>query len=270
MPACGLKRISMNNARRIILGLCTLATFMALGSGRPVHAFIVNVDYGEAFLYSGQGALGSGGNFWNYGDLNLATSQTHTDLLDSSGAATSVDATVTSDIPFSGGNASPPGYVNSLTEDYTSLTPYSRASFYRLTISDLAPSLTYKLILYGYMAFTTGSTGLGTAFTINGVTKTTDGDFNVAKTGFVEGTTHAIFTNLSPNSSNQIVVDMAPEEADIAMLNGWQLQAVPLPPAIVLLASGIAVLIGFGWIHKKRFHARHPEDKLSEREWILI
>ena len=218
----------------LVLGV----TALGLGWAGQARA-IINVDYGNTsilppFLYSGQGALGQGGNTWNDGHFVAS----HTNLVDSNGVATSVDSAVTgSPVDPGFGNSSPPTSSNALTGDYAFIQSFNLGRTFTLTISDLNASLTYDLYLYGYQA---ALTGRGTEFTIDSVTKTTDGDFNAAGTGFLEGSTHVIFSGLSPNGSNEIVVDMKPEVDNIAFLNGFQLQTAG-PPVPALGNRGIAV-----------------------------
>jgi hypothetical protein len=101
--------------------------------------------------------------------------------------------------PPGAGNA---GNFNDLLEDYASLATSATDRGIRLTISDLDPSGSYKLILYGVQ---NALGGRGSTFDIGDDIRTTDGNIT---TIFSAGNTHVTYAGLTPNGSGEIVVDI--------------------------------------------------------------
>jgi hypothetical protein len=191
-----------------------------------VAAAIVNVDYssenyhpivgGSGPVYDGQGALGEGGTFWNEGG-GIVGAVFDTDLLDSNADPTAVDYQVVSPVGLEGVGTQLIADANPLTFDYV----FRAFNDLTLTISDLNPCATYDLVLYG--ATISGSGPSGATFTIGGVSQSTVGIVAGLNKGFVLGETHVIFTDLTPDASGEIVVDITVFNNPTPVLNGWQL-----------------------------------------------
>jgi len=210
----------------LLLCLTTVAT---------AQITIVNVDYGCVRLFpvtpGSPPPPFSGGSTWNDG-CKPFNSFFDTDLVDSNGISTEVDYSITSNSNVQAASTENSA-VNDVTVDYARSSNFTN---FTLKISDLETSSTYDLILFGYQAFSSVPAeldGQGTKFTIDGVTKTSDATFT---SGFAEGSTHVVFTDLAPNANGEIVVAMAPEQGDAAFLNGRQLREVP-PPADLSLTK---------------------------------
>jgi hypothetical protein len=230
------------NKSRLMGAVC--ACIITLSVTNHALANIINVDHGNcgSAVYSGQGALGSGGTPWNNACGNGGTDWTFTNLLDAGGNSTSVDANLDvillPSTPLGEPSAGNTLSFNSLLEDYALWGTSNSSIAIKLTITDLDPLGAYNLILYGVQ---NALGGRGSTFDIGGNTKTTDGNIT---TIFSEGNTHVTYTGLTPNGSGEIVVDITKNNGDLVILNGWQLQSVPIPAAVWLFGSGLLGLVG--------------------------
>jgi len=221
---------------------------LSLSFANSAIASIVNVDYGTLVsAYSGQGALGAGGTNWTRVGVSVSSPIISLNLADSNSVATGIDAILAVTSQFASVNTNS---GNQLTKDAARLA-LAGGNQGTLTLSDLNPSSTYNLILYGVthsLIFDGSRISNGSTFTVGGVSKTTSGDLVGVVGGFAEGQTHVTYTGLTADINNEIQVAITENnQANFAYLNGFQLKeitAVPVPAAAWLFGSGVLGLVG--------------------------
>jgi hypothetical protein len=166
----------------------------AIALSSAAAAATVNVDFGNEAVFSGQGAMASTGNLWN-GVATAGNPTAASDLLDSTGAATTVDVSVLG----AGGvlaatNSAEAGLANDLTRDGFRGLDNDPASHLTLTIGGLTPAALYDVALYGVQDATFGgflSNNRGSTFDIGGNQQTSTADSGVwLAGGFTLGATH--------------------------------------------------------------------------------
>ncbi|MFC1805778.1 hypothetical protein ACFL09_02220 [Planctomycetota bacterium] len=191
---------------------------------------VVNIDFpGNRTQYAGPGVLHDTGTVWNNLTIDPATN-----LLDSTGNATAVDADL--DGPIGNGAI---GGSNALTTDYY----YDTRDQMTLTFSDLVAGAPYDLALFGAQD---GFGGRGSTFTIAGegsAIATADFDF-LNTNGFREGDTHVLFSDVLADASGQIVVSVTQEPGTgIGFINGAQIAKVDVIPEPTTMALGLLGLL---------------------------
>ena len=242
------------------LGLGALALGTALAMGAPAaqatfNSGLVDLQFvgntnGSGPTASGAAVIGSSGDVWNQivGATDSATYAGPNVPLRLVNGSTSSGAYLT----ISNENTTPQAYVvdypgsqtTQNSADYgllaSDLVAYVDTPIQAASISGLNTSLTYNLYLYN--AWNNGTSGLGTKYTVTGATTPASQTINPTNAGatFVSGENYVKFT-LSPNTSGIITVDMISSDTKTsgqALLSGFQLQAVPEPASLGLLAIG--------------------------------
>lgn len=219
----------------VALGPATLFTCVSASLGATI-----NVDFNnEAITYTGSGAAGgSGSQTWNgvrfpNGDGGAGSVQTTsaTNLLDSTGTATTVDLAVKHTGSYSYGRN------HALMSDYASINRGEPMEDLVLdfTLSQLQPGV-YDLYLYGV-----DDTNRRTVFTVGGTSKTTAGGSTGASIGAGD---YVLFAGLQVGQNGQLTGTWSAFGTEkYAAFNGLQLVAVPEPAALtLLLAGGLATL----------------------------
>ena len=187
------------------------------------EATVVNVDFnvgGAGAEFTGQGALPSPGNTWNYLHFDASSAS---NLVDSQNNATTVGLTLAGWTNTYAGDYSTGGKANNLNRDYY----FDLDDDFDLTINGLVPGEKYHLYVYGAQD---GFGGRGSTLTVAGTSKVTTADpASWPAGGFKEGVTHARFYNLTADGSGGIAVDIKHEEPGVSFLNGFQLATGAAP-----------------------------------------
>jgi hypothetical protein len=219
--------------RKMSLGIVlTLTTLASVAS-----AVTINVDLQSSGAPTYTGTGGAGGGTWN--GVIGTTSASATDLLDSTGAGTSVDFSATGADGTGDIGPSIPESVNALLNDYMFTT--GTISF---TISDL-PNGTYDLYLYGAAGNYTGQranftiTGVGSQALSGASGGTTDGGTGGTVPGTDLGKSYAKFAGIIV-TGGQITGTGTPNGSHVPF-NGFQLVSVVPEPSGLVLACLSAV-----------------------------
>lgn len=226
----------------------------------------VGIDYGGGGVangpaMTGAAEIGSAGDVWNgFGDSAYTfsaypngISSGALSLVDSTGASSAVTMTIATD----GGsyNANEPNWGNYSTFTQAG-SPYSALMqdlIYAntvgggtLSLSGLVANQAYNLVLYN-----AGDQNVAgdraTAFTVNGVTQTSQWD-GVTST-LVAGVSYVDYASaMSDGSGNLVItfgsgVTLAGAVSSEGDIDGFQLQAVPEPSTLAMLAAGGAMLL---------------------------
>ena len=221
----------------------------------------INVNFsllGEDYHYEGQGALPSLGNTWNHLDLNSDHFENTdldydgpneytdgeptkfvkiTDLVDSLGTTTSVGFrryAEGDDIGGSGGWSGDEDAI-ALLRSYNSIDRNGGTQY--ITITGLDPSLPHNLIMYAIG----NAPREGAVFTFDGTQKTSSGgnSFPLIHDSYVEGVNYVQFIG-TPNAEGELTFhwNCIDDLGQYTVMNGFQIQAIPEPSALVLLGIG--------------------------------
>ncbi|MEM9236356.1 MAG: PQQ-dependent sugar dehydrogenase [Verrucomicrobiota bacterium] len=185
----------------------------------------VNVDWGKnasaSILYSGAAAIGSVGDLWNTTDSELNNFSDLENLLDTSGAATTIDVTWTDELQSSVNTGAiefgSTGH-NALMEDYA-FTDTNPAT---ITISELPTNADYTLYLYGVP----DSNGQETTFAVTGSNESAQAVTigNIAdNNGLNNPDDYVIFTG-NTGTGGTIVYTQSSSAGGFSGSNGFQLE----------------------------------------------
>lgn len=198
---------------------------------------LINVQFGSN-SYSGAAVIGAGGDDWN-----LITTHTGTaSLTDVTGAATGVTMDSSSagigTLIGHGGPFDPPNqYANLFGGQATAFTSGTQIN---IVLENLAPG-PYDLYLISACNFPGGPQSRSLAVTANGVGPVTIGPNNGATTIQVNTNYRVLHPIVGLDGMLTIIGSGA--SADEGNLNGFQLQSVPEPGALMLLISGVLGLV---------------------------
>ena len=208
----------------VLLVLSLVAASIAVPATADAQTINVNVD---GSVRSGLvGPAGGLGDTWN---TTGASTFLMTDLLDSTGGATTVDFTTST------GNQENNGWGNpALQMLRCAYFQFGHATPYNLVISDLTVGQRYDLYIASFYNNETGS--LGTFTTTNAVS---GGATQIADNGggggngatWVEGTNYVLFEGVQPDLSNDITIGIVGDPTHRAMLSGFQLVGLLSNPA---------------------------------------
>ncbi len=227
----------------------------------------VGVDYGGGGVatgptMSGAAVIGSAGDQWNGIADSAYTFSAYPNGITSTALpliySTGINSPVTMTIATDGGSydANEPVWGN--TSAFTTAgSPYSdlmqdliyanAAGGGTITLSGLAANQAYNLVLYNAGDQNVG-TGRATSFTVNGVTQSSTWD-GLTST-LVAGVDDVNYASTMSDGSGNLVITFGPgsiagvlsSEGD---LDGFQLEVVPEPGTLALLASGAVLLLGY-------------------------
>jgi hypothetical protein len=248
----------MRSFMRVCLSVCVA---MALTCATAVGQVTINVDFNGAAgsgTFSGVGAAPDAGTIWN-AVVPPNNPFTSGPLVDSTGAATAVTVSLTSNYLEYAANERVAAFAPTLLTDFvyqTQLGPNGPASGF--AINNLTPGGAYDLYFYSQNG---GYSNTATSFTIGSDVKiatniNTPGGFGPAS--FIENTNYVVFagivadgTGVIAGSFNDVAI------ANNAAFNGLQIQQVPIPePASIASAviGGGLLLVG-GMIRRRRASA---------------
>lgn len=224
------------------LKLTTTALTFSLALFSQGASTIVNGDIGTGPLYSGAGAASFGGVSQTWNQITADT----TDLLDSNGAATTIDITFQTGFFFSVGDAGLAANPNlggapDLMRDYRTR---GGGNIWSLNFFGLEPDATFTLYLYalGDNANQTGTiaakAGDNATFSTTLPITNTGGS---SQTTLVEGV-HYVIIEGTIGSTGQISFDLnGSDPSPFAAVNGFQLEVVPIPEPSTALLSFLAL-----------------------------
>jgi hypothetical protein len=200
-------------------------------------------------LHTSTGPAPDTGTLWNdfkisisgLGDTVVA-GDTRNNLLDSTGAATTIDVSLTSGF-YRAFNSSTTT-INDLQQEWVFAQSGLLAT---MTVGGLNSWLTYDLYLV-----TPGVTTIPTAYTIGATTKSATG---AAGTGgiWTAGTHYVLFSGITPDSGGNIAIGIQDGLAPITGNGGiaaMQIVAVPEPSTSMILISSF---VGLGIVLRRRF-----------------
>ncbi|MEM1085185.1 MAG: PEP-CTERM sorting domain-containing protein [Verrucomicrobiota bacterium] len=217
----------------------------------PAQAVLINMDFGkspgidglgfgtgDSVVYTGAAAIGSAGDFWNSTDTEDNIFQSN--LLDSTGAATTVDLTWSDELQSSVNSGAiefgSTGH-NALMEDYA----FTNTDTATITISDLPANQDYTFYLYGVP----DGGGQGTRFAVTGSNEGTQ-DVTVGAVnddnGLATPEDYVIFTG-NTGAGGQIVYTQTSFAGGFSGSNGFQLDVVPEPSVAMLGGLGLLGLL---------------------------
>lgn len=172
---------------------------------------LVNVDFNgwqNPATFTGDGVLGGG--TWNGILASGSTPYTVNNLLDSTGADTTIDVTIYS---YNLGNHyNSTGSMNDLLSDYASSHSGVPLS---VTISDLVPYATYDLVIYA-----AGDASSQDVSITNALTGTTTAD---QRTSYVEGVNY-VFGTATADSSGVLTLTVDNLNSEYSVVNGLQIR----------------------------------------------
>ncbi len=212
----------------LLLGLAL--GLLLFGITGTATAYTLNVDFGGSPAYAGLGvAPGDTGTFWN----QLYKEGSSTLFYSDNTAATGISVSTTAAAMFTDDKGVIP---DNLVNDwlYGQLVWPEHSSF-TVTISGLDNAQKYDLYIFG------GWPEYDSTYTVGSVS---DYVANADGSPFVYHDDYAILQGLSP-TNGQIIINVSEyNNSNYPAIGGFQLQAaVPVPPSLILLGSGIAGLI---------------------------
>lgn len=257
-----------------------LAALLIVGLGGAVTAAVVNVEFqnknGNASItYSGSGAIAAPGTIWNavtpsqnvnfdegWGQLTFSGTDpvvwpnwpatpvglTSGALVDSQGNATGMTVTASAWFVYAAPNPTvsmATGYSDLMREYLDTETTVTGIG--TVTLNGLTANAPYKLALYGHGA----DPYRNTTFTVGGVDKSTSYvDFTHSLT---ENVDYVVYQNVIADANGKIAINygaggalqngMSGAVNTEGSFNGLQIQSVPEPAALSLLALGALAIL---------------------------
>lgn len=203
-----------NKTTQIGASLC--AVLLASGTA---SAAVIGVDATSAGgLYDGAGVLDTSSRTWvdaSFGSFTLGSDAVSINM----GGA---------DSAFGGTARELTGGIDLF--NYIRGTRFVDSNF-TVTLSGLSDALTYNIVAFGADRFL----DRGSKYTVGGVAKSTTGD---QTTSFAEGVNYVRFNGVSTNGSGVLTIDVSSSGEGVIQINGFEIQAVPEPGSLALLAMG--------------------------------
>jgi hypothetical protein len=222
--------MSLSMFRRALCAAVVVCSWSALA-----QATLINIDMvTRGHNYTGSAV--AGGGTWNEYDVP-GTGGAAIPLVDANSAATAVTFSLSG---YEGGDMLSDTFMG----QYAYINPGGAAATF--TLSGLGHSAQYALYLYGAAA---NNANCNTIFTANGVTQTTTGDGYYGS--FVEGSNYVRLL-VTANGSGTITGTFQPEPSTdsatyYGLFNGLQIESVPEPSTLMLLATGLLGLLAYAW-----------------------
>ena len=221
-----------------------LVLSVVLTVATSANAAVINIDFGPGDLYSGTAVASDTGTTWNgFG----GGAETAASLLDSSGAASVVTFTKSSDSQHSqNGGGTPTSH--DLMEDY--LHNGNNAEFVgTVTFGNLTIGGSYNLYLYGMGDQTDQFTDFAVAAANGGASGSTTGP---ARDPLSTPGNYIVLTGIA-DGLGDLSYTWSKSAGGYAAHNGVQLEAVtvPEPTAVIMMLGGILGLTFLGWRRKR-------------------
>jgi hypothetical protein len=227
-----------------------IALAFALVLALPAIGGSINVDFSRdpssplggasPVLHNAAGPAPDSGTVWNdykilIPDTNgnsvttddvIATPYLANDLVDSSGAATTVDVELTSGW-FRAFNGTP---VNTLQKEWL----FARSATGILTVKGLDPLLTYDFHLIG-------SGNYDTNYTIGGITKSVTGIYSQSDVSlWTQGTQYAVFTAIAPDAGGNVSISVVANSGADGAIAAMQISPSDTPDGDFFYADAVA------------------------------
>jgi hypothetical protein len=211
-----------------ILWLAMLAgpRVSAQGFNSGIIDFSYN-DSGAGYPVYGPGAaaIGSAGDLWNtVGESELGQQISPVNLFRTDGASTDVQWS------YLGGG----GILSGLPGTYGGLVDVSTV-FWQADLTGLTPNQQYSLYLY--------STYSDEVISVNGTAFTTYGIQSGAVNSLTAGIEYDVQSVTADSSGTLTFLPVSSLESGVAFITSWQIEPVPEPSALGLLAVGTIILL---------------------------
>ena len=226
--------------KNIVIGLALVGMMAFVGTASAAMMINVNMDQdtedGATRTANAVGPAGGAGTTWNRAWDTTGL----TDMLDSDGAATTVDFT------HGAGNGDPWG--GDLTMLVAGRFAWGATDMHDLVISGLDDGLKYDLYIASYYNNEDGSHGTWTIDTSvmsfdNGIVGGSGGN----STTWVEGNNYVVFKDIVPVNGTITATGLGTVNAESTdqrcMLSGFQIAEVPEPATMSLLVLGGLTLL---------------------------
>ena len=244
-----MKNTIMKNSIIIAVATTRLLTLAVASLSYTASAATVNIDFnstqnGGGPTYSGLAVApdtaGAGAQWNGFSNNSFANIPNlgGTNLLDSTGVATTIDLTVGTH----GGGYS--GSGNALLNDYLYLQSGGTSSSF--TLSGLSASEKYDVYIYS----TGDVSGQGGAFSFGATTLTTSANPRDG-TNFILGNNYVVFNGVTPDGTGSATFNWVfngVSATSSSGLNGIQVEIVPEPSAAFLLIGSL----GMGLLVRRR------------------
>lgn len=243
-------------------GLLLGAAVTAQIAGGPfANAQSLLLDFGTDTTFRGISVVNpdTNGNYWN----NIATGAFYVDLVDKTGAPTTIDFGFSTPVgtdsyngPAGDTSAGVPASIGNTDIDAAALGDLGvvNAAFdffaeinARFEIQGLDPAKTYNLSFYGSHKFNADASTVYSVYTDNTYTTLVDStSLSVHQSGMPwlhNRDTVATLTGLAPQTSNILYVQFTGSAGDLGYLNSLRITAVPEPTSALLLASTVGLVV---------------------------
>ncbi len=243
------------------LGLFLTAATAQVAGAPFAGAQSLLLDFGTDTTYRGISVVNpdGNGNYWN----NIATGAFYTDLIDTTGASTTIDFGVSTPVgtdsyngPAGDTSAGVPASIGNTDIDAAALGDLAvvNAAFdffaernVRFEIQGLDPSKRYDLAFYGSHKFDTDAATTYAVYTDNTYsTAVAMASLNVYEPGspwLHNRDTVATLSGLAPQASDILYVEFTGAQGGYGYLNSMKITTVPEPTSALLVATVVGLSV---------------------------
>ncbi len=234
-----------------LFGLTVVAMF---GLAASAQATLINVDFGTAaYTQTGAAVLGASGDTWNVTGKDFGASTTN--FLNSSGVATGVSLTRTGsggsteeqtkqDSENTGAFAMDAATTN-LMKDCIGIRG-SAGNSRVFDFSGLTANAAYTMVVYG----STGWPNDRSVFSLNGGASESPA-CTTCKISDGEGVAYVVLDGAADSAGHLYLTMAIATGASFAPIEGVQIQSVPEPGTLAMLAGSLLGIVAYAWRKRK-------------------